>query len=221
MLMPALSRARESARQTVCTSNLRQLSIGFTTYLNGNDDWWTVGGPGGQLGAPGVPVWPRVIAKELRLKFVHEQAGFPNWDPDLQKHSYWAASRPNTVFECPSELFKNAWGGENSTSYTYNAGWGTPWGCLGAMDISPTSNPNWVRQYGRVRMGVVKNPSNTFVIGESYNEDGHYDYALSQFAKPFHLSLYHGGGGNLLWADGHAGHMKLGELTFDHFWRTE
>jgi prepilin-type N-terminal cleavage/methylation domain-containing protein len=32
ILMPALSRARESSRQAVCGSNVRQLLVGFTTY---------------------------------------------------------------------------------------------------------------------------------------------------------------------------------------------
>jgi prepilin-type N-terminal cleavage/methylation domain-containing protein/prepilin-type processing-associated H-X9-DG protein len=40
MLLPALSRAREHARVAVCTSNLRQIGIGFYNYsVNNKDDF--------------------------------------------------------------------------------------------------------------------------------------------------------------------------------------
>lgn len=44
ILLPSLARVRETARAVVCASNLRQITIGFTTYANENDDW-LVGSP--------------------------------------------------------------------------------------------------------------------------------------------------------------------------------
>ena len=38
MLLPALSRAREKARQGVCMNNLKQIGVAFFMYLNDNDD---------------------------------------------------------------------------------------------------------------------------------------------------------------------------------------
>ncbi|MBS3763508.1 MAG: prepilin-type N-terminal cleavage/methylation domain-containing protein [Planctomycetes bacterium] len=46
MLMPALERARESARQVVCINNLKQVGLTFHFYLNDCDSpcptWWQV-----------------------------------------------------------------------------------------------------------------------------------------------------------------------------------
>ena len=40
MLLPALSTAREKARQAVCMSNLKQIGLAFTMYNNDYNDWF-------------------------------------------------------------------------------------------------------------------------------------------------------------------------------------
>jgi len=60
MLLPALSQARERARQAVCMSNLKQLSICIFLYtqdyndyivtFNGRDGWWVLLEPYGNKG---------------------------------------------------------------------------------------------------------------------------------------------------------------------------
>jgi prepilin-type N-terminal cleavage/methylation domain-containing protein len=39
LLLPALSRAKESARTLVCLSNLRQLNLAWWMYAEDNPDW--------------------------------------------------------------------------------------------------------------------------------------------------------------------------------------
>lgn len=52
ILLPALNRARERARQTVCASNLHQIAEHLLTYVNANHGWLF---PVGPLGGDGLP----------------------------------------------------------------------------------------------------------------------------------------------------------------------
>jgi prepilin-type N-terminal cleavage/methylation domain-containing protein/prepilin-type processing-associated H-X9-DG protein len=45
ILLPALSRARESANRVKCLSNLRQLSTAFLMYVNANREYYPSGAP--------------------------------------------------------------------------------------------------------------------------------------------------------------------------------
>jgi prepilin-type processing-associated H-X9-DG protein/prepilin-type N-terminal cleavage/methylation domain-containing protein len=58
MLLPALSKARDKARQTSCTNNLKQLRLYLQIYENDNDDYmmWSV--------APGSIPWGRFMQNE-------------------------------------------------------------------------------------------------------------------------------------------------------------
>lgn len=43
ILLPSLNRAREAAKQTKCLSNLKQIGMAFTMYLNENGNWFPAG----------------------------------------------------------------------------------------------------------------------------------------------------------------------------------
>jgi len=44
ILLPALGRARESARRTQCASNLKQIGLSLNMYANDNSDAFPTGG---------------------------------------------------------------------------------------------------------------------------------------------------------------------------------
>jgi prepilin-type N-terminal cleavage/methylation domain-containing protein/prepilin-type processing-associated H-X9-DG protein len=53
ILLPALQKARAAAMETVCTSNLRQMGVGFQAYCDGNHGYLPLTGPDGSNNSPG------------------------------------------------------------------------------------------------------------------------------------------------------------------------
>ncbi|MBN2448752.1 MAG: DUF1559 domain-containing protein [Lentisphaeria bacterium] len=95
MLLPALSKAREKARQASCTSNLKQLGLGLMMYTDDNKErlpssWINVGGAGYNAGSS--YTWRKLV-----LPYVNDV----------------------NVFFCPSASGSNSWTGSDSTP------WGT------------------------------------------------------------------------------------------------
>ena len=80
MLLPALSRARETARKIACTSNLKQIGYCFNTYHMEYKDWY----PHYSLGSNGG--WSNAMIKEWKYGYVHL--------------NYVSAK----VFQCPTRL---------------------------------------------------------------------------------------------------------------------
>ncbi len=101
MLLPALSRAREKARQVVCLSNLKQIALGFMMYTQDYGGYFP-------------PTYYISATKEL--------------DWDFSTTDYWATSGPGLisayltkrVFEAPDRFNLKSFG-RPFTGYGYNA----------------------------------------------------------------------------------------------------
>ncbi|MFA5394038.1 MAG: DUF1559 domain-containing protein [Candidatus Ratteibacteria bacterium] len=143
MLLPALSKAREKARQVSCMSNMKQLGVAWLMY---SQDWDEYVMPGE---APnwGVTYWWGT-----------------NTDPvDFTKGFLWSYLSGNTVvFRCPSQ----SWGSylpmgltnEPTTTYGYNGyyldnvdTWSDPWGAAAPL----------------LKLSQIKDPSLVFVFGDA------------------------------------------------------
>ena len=108
MLMPALSRARESARQTACLANLRQLALAATAYATAMDDWlppaFHTNHFRGQyhLRALRPVIWDSFLAQGLTAELMScPSTPFFTWDPG------------------PNSEWWNVLGGLYVTSYIY------------------------------------------------------------------------------------------------------
>ncbi len=57
LLLPALNTARAHAKKVLCTSNLKQIGLGWQMYLQDSNDWF----PQGHYNAVGIP-WYRALS---------------------------------------------------------------------------------------------------------------------------------------------------------------
>ena len=53
ILFPVFAKAREKARQASCSSNMKQIGLGFIQYVQDNDETWPYSNIGGTCGAGG------------------------------------------------------------------------------------------------------------------------------------------------------------------------
>ena len=95
MLLPALSKAREKARQITCTSNLKQLGLAMSMYTNDYNDMIK--------GLYGPSYWTQTTA------IIPEEPSFKKED-DGQWHVCWSTAIYPYVqnvksYRCPSNLF--------------------------------------------------------------------------------------------------------------------
>ncbi|MBO4633287.1 MAG: DUF1559 domain-containing protein [Lentisphaeria bacterium] len=120
MLLPALNKARESAKNTQCLSNLKQIGLGFSLYL---DDYKETFPPKYLVSVSPKVNWASAIGENY---IYHKPMAVPFW--------------PKSVFMCPADRHKCVHAdtgaelyGQNYILYGYNgqlsnvvdaSGWG-------------------------------------------------------------------------------------------------
>lgn len=190
MLLPALSKAREKARQAVCMGNLKQIALAWIMYAEDYD---------------GI-VCPYTYSGDTRL-WVYRLA--PYVKCEIYYIKYPGRPKPS-VFTCPSN---KAWytgltsGYAGYTFYTWNFNYGYSSKC-------GIKYPNGDFYVG-TKINRIKSPSKRTVVADGYGE--FYTYAgTTVFTIALHPYFDHGypqydyfvgkihlDGANFLWADGH------------------
>jgi prepilin-type N-terminal cleavage/methylation domain-containing protein/prepilin-type processing-associated H-X9-DG protein len=194
LLLPALARAKGEARRIKCASNLHQIGLSLSLYL---DDW-----------ASCYPLYYHTVDQGTSWLEVH-------WFDALRPYYslYWT----NRSFHCPEYrgiiTWSNAENGTPGGSYAYNR-----WGMT---TIGPTSQPPLLLGLGgdidqprAIKESEVVVPAEMFAISDSrvfydqYNIGSKafkgLDYMVDlQPLNPESQSLRHGKGYNVLFCDDH------------------
>ena len=183
MLLPALSKARENARKSVCMSNLKQFGVAFSLYLNDYNDQFPPYWNG---------KWTMWISPYLYGK---------KWD--------WGdrfTVLKDKIWHCPSAEKGVNWSYGN---YTYNSGY--IGGIYFYAETTAGSNPSWYPHYPTthdwesIKLSRIRKPDKTILMSENspafpYTSlDPIWGYAYPDWG----LSRRHSNGANYLWVDGH------------------
>jgi len=186
LLLPALGRAKESARRAACASNLRQLAVAVHLYSLDFEErfpgvWEGSVGGGNNSGGGG---W---------IYFINF-GGPTRFDPSLGS-LYQDLESPG-VFECPTDRARSG------DSYAINS----------LLSVSTTN----VGFHAGISQAGVSGPSKTFLFLEEAapedpagsTNDGYFD------ARNDQLSRRHSGGMNFAACDGHVNYLKAGVVKY-------
>jgi prepilin-type N-terminal cleavage/methylation domain-containing protein len=137
LLLPALSRARESARTVVCLSNLRQLNLAWWMYAEDNHDWLTPNNPA-NYGGPDGKNYPSWALGDIR----YGRPDGTNVDYLIGQGVLGPYLQAAGVFKCPSDRSRTTLADGRAyprvRSYTMNGYMGTKaHGRPGALDGGP------------------------------------------------------------------------------------
>jgi prepilin-type N-terminal cleavage/methylation domain-containing protein/prepilin-type processing-associated H-X9-DG protein len=221
ILFPVFARARESARNISCLSNLKQVGIAVTLYLQDYDDTFPMSRmPDGIHPITGCTSSSPNGPPEDGL-----QGSMVNW-----KRAVYSYIQNKNVFQCPSNSFAWYAGGYNNTpgdetNYFYPQNMWLPASYAFNGSFFHEAVPacwygeTWIRaRY----LTEVESPSNLILLletRENYPDLG--DWFIPQRGPdngsegPFQS---HNGGCNWLFADLHAKHLKVVATCTNHMW---
>jgi len=191
MLLPALSQAREKARQAKCISNLKQIGLALMMYVQDYDNYMPVAAAKNQLG----DYWVGPICQYCNVDIAKVKNG----------------TDKKRLFMCPSEKKKYFGTGPDNITYGYNTLCGGQDNNLIAIyyKYSQVKTPDkciWVgepRDYGSP--GAVG--SGKYIVTPYINSYFELGGGQTVFAD------VHNGGGNYLWVDGHVSWHKVFTLS--------
>jgi len=185
MLLPALSKARERARQAVCMNNLKQIGIALYLYAQDYDDFFPAGEEGNQ----------RCWYQQVFLYFY----GFPTSDVSRRKPYQGQKARGRSILVCPSDRNPATW----DVSWSYSAN----------IYFFPfLRNGAWI-YWPPMRVSHIRKPSQKFAAMDFYRPSGAPISMMPQSLQPEYYSwsnpcpelnlTTHNGGNNVLFLDGH------------------
>ncbi len=193
MLLPALSRAKAKAQMIRCTSNEKQIALGYQLYSTDHDDSLPVAGTETPIGSGWVA--PSRWFAEISVYIANDDRNFTN------------LVAKNKVVACPIAKIGTNVIPARIPGYQGYGGYGHNYAYLG---YTPAD---------RVKLSIITKPADTIFNGDGLDptkglEWWNYGYLYPPSLKiPLFRYVRHGQGGNYSWADGHTSMMPWRTLS--------
>ena len=203
MLLPALGKARNTARQASCLSNLKQIGLGYISYANDQRDW---------------------VVNMASSPYGSDQY---SWFIMLQKLKYLPETgNAKSVFVCPSATvlwlknYPNV--GGKATDYYNTYGSNSLVAGTGNATDYISGSSRQCRTFGAINRLVKKCGATPLVTDcittdatGALNKNYYIDYKMSWANSPFDplappamINSLHAKGTNVLFCDGHVKNIK-------------
>jgi prepilin-type N-terminal cleavage/methylation domain-containing protein/prepilin-type processing-associated H-X9-DG protein len=197
ILLPALSQAREKARQAVCLNNLKQLGLAMLMYTQDNNEYFP------------------------HYKYAEVYSNWGGWVSNLLFNGYLNPGRAKygqrwDVFFCPSaarnhkKYFIDMWILKNSYTYgLYFISYGYNFRHIGSSFryVSPQ-----ILDSPPAKISQIKQPDKVILLIDTFRRNAPYagSYVCDDYYTNFEQAeARHQGGINILWCDGHATWKKI------------
>ncbi len=226
MLLPALSKARAKAQQTVCLNNLKQWGLAETVYVDENNQRLPMtkipNGTPGFTAPEDEPTWLSLTSVE----FINNSAGSANgrdaWfnalPPEIKSPPLWSYAigglaayqrfaEGKTIFHCPTAVSQgkdpSLLANNDRVIFEYGMNSKGMWEKNGTLQVLP------------MKTSIIRSPSSFVMFSDNrVRTDDAPPYVLdpSKLGSPQNytsrFSQRHNKGGNLTFSDGHAAHFK-------------
>ena len=176
MLLPALNKARDKARQASCVSNLKQMNTGLVQYASDNMEYFP--GANGDIKASELNPATAPIPEDPTFMATSSK----NYDSWPNKIYYYIGNKKTYVCAAGSKIFAGA----------------TNYGMPGGKNKDQTKEMLFV--YAR-KVSKLKRPADTMSMSEKISPGGASPFIL--LSGDYCMELPHNNGANVLSVDGH------------------
>ena len=205
ILMPALSRARKSARRIKCASQMHQISLAFQLYAVDWDDWIITASCGMATQPDGQQAWNFAL-----LQYIGEKR-----DKDFDTAELWFCPEDKDPYPCGYGRYDEVHG-TPLTSYALNGYYAA---AQPGRGMRPATSEEKLGPAGHFKTFQIRSPAACMLMVETSHSGQIYDaehsrakvYGLDVSDRSHHRmtsGFYHNNSMNIMFVDGHIGNIR-------------
>jgi prepilin-type N-terminal cleavage/methylation domain-containing protein/prepilin-type processing-associated H-X9-DG protein len=193
ILFPVFARARENARRSACQSNMKQMGLAFTQYVQDNDGrypqrYWACGTAAGRPAGEGCP-----FTDDYGTLWYHAL------NPYVKNVQIWTCPSTSDVSSIEHLNVNGVWFYTSNIAYGWNS--------------NRSGDP-----FDKRLEADIADPTGTLLVTETVRWTGGNSYrATGRTPTPANrgrVTAKHFTGANVLWADGHVKWISLSALQY-------